>query len=131
MAGILKTKMQIITTEQIPTTGNWFWRTFQEQMRQLGIERELMSELRVGAVMNLAKGGELEAANRRLIEAQGGMRPIDGVGQVEFMASPTSMKFFRSKFGDGWRNDPKAKAYIRRHYPECVVPYQKKIRVTV
>lgn len=122
--------MHIITEAAIPDTGNWYWATFQEQMRKLGIERRLVSELRNGALMRHAKARRIAAAERELIDMAGGARPIEGAGQMMFNIPGFLMNVFRLRFGPHFLQDPKAKAIIRREYPECVVPYRKKARVT-
>lgn len=107
------------------------WDRLREQMKQLGIQKELEDELRTGIALQARiaerEQAKIAAANRRRPRAA-----IEGVGQTKLCMHP----FFRAladvRFGAGWQKD---KATVRRllaENPEFAVAYAaKKVSVMV
>ena len=106
------------------------WEQFKEQMKQLGIQRELEDELRTGIQLEYVRA---EQRQRKLAEAarRRTMRTVDGLGHMSMVMDPFLAAMANVKFGPGWRKDKKQVADLRRQNPEFFVHREKKAMVTV
>lgn len=106
------------------------WDKLREQLRQAGIERELVEELRSGIALQQriaeAEQKKIAAANRRHPR-----RGVEGLGQTTFSMHPFLRALADVQFGRGWMKDPAQRRKLLQENPEFAVPYLRKAMITV
>jgi hypothetical protein len=106
------------------------WDQLREQLKQLGIEREIEEELRTG--VNLAR--EQSERNQAKIAAANLRNPrrgVEGLGQTKISMDPFQAALATARYGRGWKKDPTLVRRLLQDHPEFKVPYAKKATVTV
>lgn len=106
------------------------WDLLKEQLKQMGIQKELEEELRTGIALQRVQA-ERDQARLAKFNRNNPRRGVEGLGQTTLSMNP----FFRAlgdvKFGRGWTKDKATVRKLLQEHPEFAVNYQKKAMITV
>lgn len=106
------------------------WDLLREQLKQMGIQKELEEELRTGVALQ-ERAAQVEQAKLAKANRANPRRGVDGLGQVTLSMNPFYRALADVQFGRGWMKDKAARRKLAMEHPEFFVPYQRKAQVTV